>query len=314
MVICTGNSTTLTASGGVSYSWSSGQSGVSISVTPASTTTYTVTATNINGCVGTASATVTANPCINCTMSNPLVTTTCSSPYCSGGPSGDYFLLVTFSNSGGSVNGVDVYVGGVLMADNVPYSGLATTTVCINNATFIANGQTNLQVVVTDAGLSPPTPLTPLNPSCTGCMSGTSGLIINEVSNGLVGSQEWFELLVVGNGALNANGWVINDNNGIGYNNTSVSPGYMFFNLSADPSCSVLTSIPSGSLIVIYNGNSGGRDSAIPTDDPFDSNGDGVYIIPSNHLCMGYCSNEAIPCASPGSSTVSSLYFLYGLK
>ncbi len=48
--ICAGTSVQLTASGGDSYSWSSGESGSSINVTPLITTSYSVTATS-GGCV-----------------------------------------------------------------------------------------------------------------------------------------------------------------------------------------------------------------------------------------------------------------------
>src|SRR5690606_25063074 len=58
---CTVTSLTLTASGGVSYSWSNGSTVVgtlaSLEVTEAGT--YTVTVTNENGCTATASETVT---------------------------------------------------------------------------------------------------------------------------------------------------------------------------------------------------------------------------------------------------------------
>jgi gliding motility-associated-like protein len=50
--ICPASSTTLTASGGTSYTWNTGASTASFTVTPASTTTYTVTVSN-----GTCSAT-----------------------------------------------------------------------------------------------------------------------------------------------------------------------------------------------------------------------------------------------------------------
>ena len=40
----------MTASGGVSYEWDSGQSTASITVTPTVTTTFTVTVTDNNGC------------------------------------------------------------------------------------------------------------------------------------------------------------------------------------------------------------------------------------------------------------------------
>ncbi|HRO76316.1 MAG TPA: PKD domain-containing protein, partial [Crocinitomicaceae bacterium] len=56
--VCTGVSTTLTASGATSYSWSTGATTSAITESPAVTTTYTVTGTDANGCSGTASITV----------------------------------------------------------------------------------------------------------------------------------------------------------------------------------------------------------------------------------------------------------------
>lgn len=57
--ICAGQSTTLTANGGTSHSWlPGGQTGSSIVVSPTSTTSYTVIASNSFGCTGTAMATV----------------------------------------------------------------------------------------------------------------------------------------------------------------------------------------------------------------------------------------------------------------
>ncbi|MEZ4910997.1 MAG: hypothetical protein R2774_09050 [Saprospiraceae bacterium] len=60
--ICIGESTTLTANGGSSYAWSTGDSGASITVSPSSTTSYTVTVTSDKGCVSTTSVTVIVNP------------------------------------------------------------------------------------------------------------------------------------------------------------------------------------------------------------------------------------------------------------
>ncbi|MGC8865405.1 MAG: LamG-like jellyroll fold domain-containing protein [Bacteroidales bacterium] len=60
--ICYGSSTTLTASGGVSYLWNTGQTTASISVAPTVNTTYSVIVTTQEGCTGTATAQVVVNP------------------------------------------------------------------------------------------------------------------------------------------------------------------------------------------------------------------------------------------------------------
>src|SRR5688572_22314969 len=67
--ICPGASSTLTASGANTYKWSTGQTGSTITVTPSSTTTYSVKGTNSLGCSKTATVTVTVNPLPNVTAS-----------------------------------------------------------------------------------------------------------------------------------------------------------------------------------------------------------------------------------------------------
>jgi gliding motility-associated-like protein len=59
-IICSGDSATLTASGGTSYSWSSGETTAIIE--KGATGTYTVTVTSVNGCSDVDSATITVNP------------------------------------------------------------------------------------------------------------------------------------------------------------------------------------------------------------------------------------------------------------
>lgn len=60
--ICTGQTTTLTASGGGAYSWwNNGATSATITDAPVGTTNYTVTVTNAAGCTNTAITTVTVN-------------------------------------------------------------------------------------------------------------------------------------------------------------------------------------------------------------------------------------------------------------
>lgn len=57
-IICTGDMVTLTASGGSSYVWNTGASTASITDSPATTTTYSVTASSGNGCTSSGTFTV----------------------------------------------------------------------------------------------------------------------------------------------------------------------------------------------------------------------------------------------------------------
>ncbi len=85
--ICAGSSLGLTASGGVSYSWSPSAglnttSGATVTATPAATTTYTVVVTNASNCTSTATVTVTVLPV-------PVITSVTASPnaICAGSTS-----------------------------------------------------------------------------------------------------------------------------------------------------------------------------------------------------------------------------------
>ena len=69
LTICKGSSTTLTAIGGSSYRWDTGDSTNSIIVSPMSNHSYVVTATNIYGCVASTAATVAVNELPEITLS-----------------------------------------------------------------------------------------------------------------------------------------------------------------------------------------------------------------------------------------------------
>jgi hypothetical protein len=73
--ICPGGSTILSASCGISYSWSpstglSGTTGSSVTATLTTSVTYTITATDVNGCNATTTLPVTVNPLPAVTLGN----------------------------------------------------------------------------------------------------------------------------------------------------------------------------------------------------------------------------------------------------
>ncbi|MEM6265846.1 MAG: T9SS type A sorting domain-containing protein [Bacteroidota bacterium] len=145
------------------------------------------------------------------------------------------------------------------------------------------------------------------------------GLIVNEVGN-LTGTtccagagREFFELLVLGPASgstanVDLSGWIIDDNNGefegLGLSQTGHANGHLRFASTG------WTSVPPGSLIVIYN-DGGSCTSSIysVTDDPTDSNGDGVYILPVSNALIEECPNY--PCNGSvcgGGAPLSSSY------
>jgi gliding motility-associated-like protein len=81
--ICAGQSTVLTATGATSYQWTGLAAGNGISVSPTVTTTYTVSATGVNGCISTDQVVVTVNalpvvnggPDINACPNTPITLT-----------------------------------------------------------------------------------------------------------------------------------------------------------------------------------------------------------------------------------------------
>ena len=75
LTICAWDSTTLTASGGATYLWSTVDTMAAITIAPHSSSTYTVTVTNAAGCKDTASRAVTVNPLptVNITVSNSAI-------------------------------------------------------------------------------------------------------------------------------------------------------------------------------------------------------------------------------------------------
>ncbi|HXB42101.1 MAG TPA: PKD domain-containing protein, partial [Bacteroidia bacterium] len=121
--ICVGQQTaTLTANGASTYIWNPGTglsstNGSPVTGTPAATTAYTVTGTDLNGCTGTATSTITVNPVPTITVNNGLI--------CNGGT-----LAL-------NANGASTYTWS-------PGTGLSST----NGASVNANPTTTTQYTV----------------------------------------------------------------------------------------------------------------------------------------------------------------------
>jgi PKD repeat protein len=126
--ICSGNSVTLTASGGSTYSWMPGPlTGASVTVSPTTTTTYTVTGTAANGCTSTATRLITVNP-------TPTVTTTASNTTICSGSSTTITAsgATTYAWMPGSLTGTSVTVS---PTTTTTYTVTGTSTGCSSTST-----------------------------------------------------------------------------------------------------------------------------------------------------------------------------------
>jgi PKD repeat protein len=148
--ICAGQSTVLNASGASSYNWSTSSSSPSISVSPTSNTTYTVTGTS-NGCPNIKTTMVTVNnlPTVSLTPSSTMICVSDGTIGLSGTPSGG-----TFSGTGVSGNVFDPSVSGTgthtltySYTDGNACSNTNAKTVSVNVCTGINELTTNTFII-----------------------------------------------------------------------------------------------------------------------------------------------------------------------
>lgn len=139
--ICNGETSTLTANGAISYTWTSLTTNSFITVTPNVSTSYTVIGTNGNGCSVSAIKTITVNalPIVNLSVANSSVCLNSSN------------IILTGSPSGGSYSGVNVS-SNVFIPSNIgvfapAYSYTNSLTGCHNTSTIsiIVNSCTTLK-------------------------------------------------------------------------------------------------------------------------------------------------------------------------
>lgn len=133
--ICSGQSATLSSNAGyATYAWSNGATTSSQTVSPASTTTYTLTITGSNGCSATDQEVIVVN-------ANPVANTGTDQIICSGDS-----LLLTGSASGGAAPYTYSWSSGAT-SSNLQVSPLVTTTYTLT-VTDSHSCQASDQVVV----------------------------------------------------------------------------------------------------------------------------------------------------------------------
>ncbi len=150
--ICSGSSTSMTATGGVSYVWNPGNlTGATVTVSPTTTTTYTVTGTGSNGCTNTSTRTITVN------TSPTIASSAASGTICTGSST-------TLTGTGGVTY---VWNPGNLSGTTVTVSPTTTTTYTVTGTG--SNGCTNTSTVtVTVVGTPTVTATAGTSSICTG--------------------------------------------------------------------------------------------------------------------------------------------------
>lgn len=152
--VCVGGTATLTASGAASYTWSTTQTVATITVSPAATTTYTLSGTDLNGCSNSYTATVTVNPAptliVNstsiCSGSSATLTASGVTTYTwSNGTAGNSITVnptsTTIYTVSGNMAGCPVTVAktATVIVNTLPAVSIASISTTICNTTNTVN-------------------------------------------------------------------------------------------------------------------------------------------------------------------------------
>lgn len=204
--ICSGQSATLTASGAATYSWSTGPTTATLSVSPVLTTTYTVTGTT-SGCNDPRTATVTVNatPTVTAVAASPTICSGQSTTLTGGGatnytwqPGGTTTSTVnvaptsptTYTLTGSSLGCTATRTVSVSVNATPTVNATASApTICAGQSTTLTgSGATNYTwmpggATTTTVSVSPGSPTTYTLTGATGSCSATRTVAVNVIAN-----------------------------------------------------------------------------------------------------------------------------------
>jgi gliding motility-associated-like protein len=209
--ICIGNTATLTAGGASTYTWNTNDTTSSIVQSPVVTTHYTITATNVNACVKTATTSITVDPLptisVNndtiCMGTNAILTAVGASTYTwSTGNTGTSVVLSPTVATNYTVTGTDIHscvnTATVNISVNVtPIISVSNATICAGNtATLTASGGTtytwSTSENVTSIMVSPIATtqyvVSSSNGLCTSSKTSTVSVVVNNTYIGSIAS------------------------------------------------------------------------------------------------------------------------------
>lgn len=171
VTVCTGSTSMLSASGGATYRWSTGQTTASLSVSVAGT--YSVTGTTAQGCSSTTSAGVVVQSCTVATsiiLTGPGNTSTSTQPVVSGTATPGTVLVITDAN------------GTTLCSTTATGNGIFSCVVNVplgaNTLTITGSGPGGTTSVTTSfTSIPPPTVSLTVPPSSTNSSPVISGTV-----------------------------------------------------------------------------------------------------------------------------------------
>lgn len=295
--VCQGATVTLTGTGGASYTWDNGISN-GVAFVANTTTTYTVTGTNANGCQGTDQVTVTVN-------ASPTVNAINSQTLCAGASAS----AVTFSGTAGAT---------FAWVNSNPSIGLAASG-SGNIAAFTASNATANQITGTitvtpsQAGCtgSPQTysyTINP-NPTITGNNSLCAGATLQLTGSGTAAANNAWVSGTPANGTVSNTGLVTGvtaGNTTITYTNTNGCSATQPITINANPTANAgqdqtLCSGGNATLTGTANGGSApysySWNNGVQQGVPFPLNATGTYTL---------TVTDANGCASTDNVTLTS--------